>query len=99
MKLAILLLFCFGAMAMISAQEFTREVGNYPGDPKVYHGAILATSSENFYWRGVQLGNFRALRQLEKANPAVTTRTERKSKNSSAIPALMVRVKAVGGKW
>jgi hypothetical protein len=63
-----------------------------------------ATLSENFYWRGAQAGNFRALRQLGKANLTGSTRVERKKctwvlttelKNPSMIPALMVRVKAV----
>jgi hypothetical protein len=65
------------------------------------------TLSENFYWRGLQAGNFRTLRSLPKANLSEATRVEQKDKkwlistelgNLSSTPALMVRVKAVRGK-
>jgi hypothetical protein len=62
------------------------------------------TLSENFYWRGTEEGNFRALRTLPKAKLGVSTRVEHKGAewfltteltNSSVTPALMVRLKAV----
>jgi hypothetical protein len=62
------------------------------------------TLSENFYWRGTEDGNFRALRDLPKVKLDIATRVERKGgewllttelSNSSSTPALMVRVKAV----
>ena len=60
--------------------------------------------SQNFYWRGTEEGNFRALRSLAKTNLTVATRSEHRGpqwllttelSNSSNTPALMVRVKAV----
>ncbi len=60
--------------------------------------------SENFYWRGVEEENYRALRSLPKAEVRAITATERRGDvwflsttltNSSATPALMVRLKAV----
>jgi len=69
---------------------------------KLTRGAEIL--SENFYWRGTEEGNFQALRSLAKANVSVSTRVERKGAewfltteltNSSSVPALMVRVKAV----
>jgi hypothetical protein len=60
--------------------------------------------SENFYWRGVEEGDFRALRTLPKVRLEVTTRTERQGdrfaltteiRNPSDRPALMVRVAPV----
>jgi hypothetical protein len=65
------------------------------------------TLSENFYWRGTEDGDFRALRSLPKTKLASATRVERKGSewvlhtelsNLSNAPALMVRVKAVRGK-
>ena len=62
------------------------------------------TVSENFYWRGVEEGNFRALRSLPKTSLSAVTRSEQKGgvwrlttelSNSSSTPCLMVRVKAV----
>ena len=62
------------------------------------------TLSENFYWRGVEKGNYRALRQLPKVKLEVATHAEKQGgrwllmtelKNPSAQPALMVRLKAV----
>ncbi len=62
------------------------------------------TVSENFYWRGLEDGNFRALRDLPKVTLEASTRVERQSSrwvlitvlnNSGSQPALMVRVKAV----
>jgi hypothetical protein len=60
--------------------------------------------SENFYWRGIEEGNFRALRKLPKVKVSVATQAERKGEkwflstelsNTSTMPALMVRIKAV----
>ncbi|MGJ5816097.1 glycosyl hydrolase 2 galactose-binding domain-containing protein [Paludibaculum fermentans] len=60
--------------------------------------------SDNFYWRGVQEGNFRALRDLAKTRVSARTLVQRQGdswrlttelRNISATPALMVRVKAV----
>jgi beta-galactosidase/beta-glucuronidase len=60
--------------------------------------------SENFYWRGVQEGDYRALRDLPKAALHASTSVERQGDhwrlttelyNGSKTPALMVRLKAV----
>lgn len=60
--------------------------------------------SENFYWRGVREGDFRALREIPKARLSASTRVERMGeswrltaelRNVSSVPALMVRAKAV----
>lgn len=60
--------------------------------------------SDNFYWRGVQDGNFQALRTLGKARLAVNSKVQRQDgvwhlttelRNQSKTPALMVRAKAV----
>jgi len=65
------------------------------------------TLSQNFYWRGTEEGNFRALRKMPKVKLDAATIVERKGgewllttelSNSSGAPALMVRVKAVRGK-
>jgi Exo-beta-D-glucosaminidase Ig-fold domain/Glycosyl hydrolases family 2/F5/8 type C domain/Glycosyl hydrolases family 2, sugar binding domain len=65
------------------------------------------TLSENFYWRGTEDGDFRALRSLPKTKLTAATRVDRKGsewvlhtdlRNLSTAPALMVRVKAVRGK-
>jgi beta-galactosidase/beta-glucuronidase len=62
------------------------------------------TVSENFYWRGVEDGNYRALRDLPHVKLEATTRVEHQGSrwllttelhNVSAQPALMVRLKAV----
>jgi hypothetical protein len=62
------------------------------------------TVSENFYWRGLEEGNYRAIRDLPKVKLEATTRAERQGSrwllttelhNVSAQPALMVRLKAV----
>jgi beta-galactosidase/beta-glucuronidase len=69
---------------------------------KLTRGAEIL--SQNFYWRGVEDGNFRALRKLPKVKITVSTHIERKGgewflttdvNNPSSTPALMVRVKAV----
>jgi hypothetical protein len=63
--------------------------------------------SENFYWRGVEEGNYQALRTLPKVNLDVRTRVENDGSrwilrteldNTSGWPALMVRLKAVRAK-
>jgi hypothetical protein len=60
--------------------------------------------SQNFYWRGLEKGNYRALRELPKVKLEATTHTEQHGgrwllvtelRNTSAHPALMVRLKAV----
>jgi hypothetical protein len=60
--------------------------------------------SENFYWRGLENGNYRALRELPKVKLQAPTKVEKRGdrwlletelRNPSAQPALMVRVKAV----
>jgi len=60
--------------------------------------------SENFYWRGVEEENYRALRSLPKATVTAVTTSERRGDrwfltttlaNTSPTPALMVRLKAV----
>ena len=60
--------------------------------------------SQNFYWRGIEKGNYRALRALPKVKLEASTRTEQHGdrwllvtelRNPSAHPALMVRLKAV----
>jgi hypothetical protein len=63
--------------------------------------------SDNFYWRGLEDGNYQALNQLPKAELDKST-TVRKSgeswqittrlKNTSNQPALMVRLKVIGTK-
>ena len=62
------------------------------------------TVSQNFYWRGLEKGNYRALRQLPKVKLETATHAERQGgrwllvtelRNPSAQPALMVRLKAV----
>ena len=64
-------------------------------------GAVL---SQNFYWRGLEEGNYLALRRLPKVRLSAITNVTRQGKtwvltttltNSSNEPALMVRVKAV----
>lgn len=60
--------------------------------------------SDNFYWRGVQDGNFQALRTLGKARLTATNKLQRQGgvwhlstelHNVSNTPAILVRVKAV----
>jgi hypothetical protein len=63
--------------------------------------------SENFYWRGLEEGNVRALRELPLVNLESVTHSEQDGTrwrlateliNSSAYPALMVRLKVVRNK-
>ncbi len=60
--------------------------------------------SRNFYWRGLQQDDFRALRELPRVKLEAATRVERSGNrwflstdlhNSSRTPALMIRLKAV----
>jgi hypothetical protein len=60
--------------------------------------------SENFYWRGAEAGDFRAIRNLPKVALETTTNAARDGdrwrltttlRNTSTSPALMVRLKAV----
>jgi hypothetical protein len=60
--------------------------------------------SENLYWRGLEAGDLRAVRSLGEASVEATTTTARDGqrwrlttelRNTSASPALMVRLKAV----
>jgi beta-galactosidase/beta-glucuronidase len=62
------------------------------------------TLSQNFYWRGLEAANYRALRQLPKVKLEASTRAEKHGdrwllvtelRNPAAQPALMVRLKAV----
>jgi hypothetical protein len=63
--------------------------------------------SENFYWRGTEEGNYRALNELPKVKLSAKTEVvargsqwmlTTKLKNLSGSPALMVHVKAVRSK-
>ena len=60
--------------------------------------------SENFYWRGTEPSNFRALRTLPKVAVSASTKAQRAGdrwtlttelQNTGQSPALMVRVKPV----
>jgi hypothetical protein len=60
--------------------------------------------SQNFYWRGVEESNYRALRELPKVKLEATTKVVRQDarwllttelRNSSPAPALLVHLKAV----
>jgi len=66
------------------------------------HGSAVV--SQNFYWRGVDEGDYRALRSLPKVKLDAVTTAERRGDrwllstelhNPSAAPALMVQLKAV----
>jgi hypothetical protein len=63
--------------------------------------------SENFYWRGLENGNYQALRDLPKTTLESNTAIKKSDddwlltttlKNSSTIPALMVRLKVTGNR-
>jgi hypothetical protein len=65
------------------------------------------TISENFYWRGVEEGNFQALRNLPRVKIDNRTRVTKAGSdwilattlnNNSGQPALMIRLKIVGTK-
>jgi hypothetical protein len=60
--------------------------------------------SQNFYWRGVEESNYRALRELPKVKIEASTKVERQGaswrmttelRNASLAPALMLRLKAI----
>jgi len=85
----------------------------YPAEVSPVHFLRLALSrgsetiSSNFYMRGIQQNDFRAIRQLPAPKLNTTTTTVRKGnlwelstrvRNMGASPALMVRVKAVRNK-
>jgi hypothetical protein len=72
---------------------------------KLQRGASVV--SENFYWRGVEEDNYRALQTLPKASLGAMTRVERQGSrwilktevtNISKYPALMVHLKVIRGK-
>ncbi len=82
----------------------------YPADVSPVHFLRLRLTrsdklvSENFYWRGVEESNYRALRDLPKVKLDAMTKVERlgarwllttQLHNSSQAPALMVHLKAV----
>jgi len=48
MKLVILALFLLFALSILNAQEQTRGVGNYPGEPRAYNGAVLVPETGNY---------------------------------------------------
>ncbi len=61
--------------------------------------------SDNFYWRGVEEGNYQALRDLPKVNLNNSTVVKKSGyewlltttlKNTTETPALMVRLKVIG---
>jgi Glycosyl hydrolase 2 galactose-binding domain-like/Exo-beta-D-glucosaminidase Ig-fold domain/F5/8 type C domain/Glycosyl hydrolases family 2 len=61
--------------------------------------------SDNFYWRGLEDGNYQALNQLPKATLSGNTKTRKSGKewlitttvkNTSGQPALMIRLKVTG---
>ncbi|MDP4224068.1 MAG: discoidin domain-containing protein [Bacteroidota bacterium] len=61
--------------------------------------------SDNFYWRGLEDGNYQALNQLPKATLSSNTKTRKSGKgwlittaikNTSGQPALMIRLKVTG---
>ncbi len=69
---------------------------------KLSRGTLLV--SENFYMRGLEDGNFKAIRDLPKVKVEAATRVEQQGAkwllttelhNSGTAPALLVRVKAV----
>ena len=82
----------------------------YPPDLTAVHFIRLKLTrgadiiSENFYWRGLEEGNYRALRDLPKVKVDASTRVDRRAErwvlttelhNTSDRPALMVRLKVV----
>lgn len=95
-----------------SAEDSTVNVMRieYPDDLTPVHFIRLKLTrgeqilSENFYWRGLEDGNFQAVRTLPRVELQAATRSERTGDdwilhtvltNPSRTPALMVRVKAV----
>jgi beta-galactosidase/beta-glucuronidase len=45
MKPAILMFVFFSVSSLMNGQEYTRGVGNYPGEPRAYNGAILTPAT------------------------------------------------------
>lgn len=95
--------------------KYTRGAGVCPGDPKEdfspVHFIKLTLKegdeiiSENFYWRGVEDGNYQALRDLAKAELDNSTTVKKSDdewlltttlKNNAETPALMVWLKVIG---
>jgi hypothetical protein len=85
----------------------------YPSDLTAVHFIRLrltrgeTTVSENFYLRGTEEGNYKALRTLPKVNVTQSMKTERQGSrwilktelnNTSKQPAIMVHLKAVRSK-
>jgi hypothetical protein len=85
----------------------------YPSDLTAVHFIRLklmrgeTAVSENFYWRGTEEGDYKALRTLPKVNVTQSTKTERQGSrwilktelnNTSKQPAIMVHLKAVRSK-
>lgn len=71
---------------------------------RLYLRRGTAVLSENFYWRGLDDGNFQQLRELPKVDLEVTTtitdtsdayRIVTELANTSSTPAIMVRLKVV----
>jgi Exo-beta-D-glucosaminidase Ig-fold domain/Glycosyl hydrolase 2 galactose-binding domain-like/F5/8 type C domain/Glycosyl hydrolases family 2 len=63
--------------------------------------------SDNFYWRGLEYGNYRELRNMPKTRLETTTKVQRSGddwllttslRNTTSTPALMVRLKVIGNK-
>jgi hypothetical protein len=48
MKPATLMFYLFFFSSFLNAQEYTRGVGNYPGDPRAYHGATLVPDTQTY---------------------------------------------------
>ncbi len=85
----------------------------YPADLTAVHFIRLqliegeSPVSENFYWRGTESGNYRALRTLPRVSLTVTTESERQDDaylvttriaNRTQSPAIAVRVVALGSR-
>ncbi len=86
---------------------------SYPATASAVHFIRLRlkkgdeTISSNFYMRGLEEGNLRAIRKLPEPQIELSTKTTRSGdgwrmttelRNAGSAPALMVRVKAVGEK-
>jgi hypothetical protein len=86
---------------------------SYPANASPVHFIRLRlkkgdeTISSNFYMRGLEEGNLRAIRKLPKTQIDLSTKAMKSGdgwrlttelRNSGSAPALMVRVKAVGEK-
>jgi hypothetical protein len=102
--------------AELNSAEDSTEIAftmEYPASLSTLHFIRLRLTqdnrliSDNFYWRGLEEGNYRALRDLPQAKLESNTRAERSGDrwvltteifNDSKTPALMVRLKAVRAK-